>query len=38
VGQLLRELDDAIDAMDAPDRARALDALQDLVAARFKGR
>ncbi len=38
VGQLLRELDDAIDAMDAPDRARALAALQDLVVARFKGR
>lgn len=36
VGQLLRELDDAIDHMKAPDRATALAELQRLVALRLK--
>lgn len=38
VGMLLRELDDAIDRMEVPDRAGALAELQRLVAERLKGR
>lgn len=37
VGQVLRDLDDAIDRMEAPDRASALVELQRLVAVRLKG-
>jgi poly(A) polymerase len=37
VGQLLRDLDDVIDRMEAPDRERALVELQRLVGLRLKG-